>query len=231
MTTEIIQTNTDFLPINLIDKAITKGTDIASLEKLMDLQERWEKSQAQKEFNRALAKFQQECPTLTKNKAAHNCKYAPLGDIIAQIKDVLFDNGLSIRFEQDHSNGITVSCIVSHLDGHSESTTMSASPDKSGNKNDVQAIGSTVTYLQRYTLIGALGITTADEDMDGRINSNKVDPEYLNLLLSLCEQHVVNGIDLFRDFWKSLTKKQREIIGTDKMNEFVNKAKEHGATN
>lgn len=231
MATEIIQTNTDFLPINLIDKAITKGTDIASLEKLMDLQERWEKSQAQKEFNHALAQFQQQCPTLIKKKDGHNCKYTPLGDIIAQIKDVLFNNGLSIRFEQDHSNGITVSCIVSHLDGHKESTTMNASPDKTGSKNDVQAIGSTVTYLQRYTLIGALGITTADDDMDGRINGNTVDPEYLNLLLSLCEQHVINGLDLFRNFWKSLTKKQRDIIGTDKMNEFVNKAKEHGATN
>ena len=96
MATEIIQTNTDFLPINLIDKAITKGTDIASLEKLMDLQERWEKSQAQKAFNHALAQFQQQCPTLIKKKDGHNCKYTPLGDIIAQIKDVLFNNGLKI---------------------------------------------------------------------------------------------------------------------------------------
>jgi uncharacterized protein (DUF3820 family) len=51
--------------------------------------------------------------------------------------------------------------------GHSESTTLSAAKDGSGNKNDIQARGSAATYLQRYTLIGALGLTTANEDVDG----------------------------------------------------------------
>ena len=45
---------------------------------------------------------------------------------------------------------------------------MSAPADSSGSKNPVQQIGSTMTYLQRYTLIGALGLTTADKDDDGR---------------------------------------------------------------
>lgn len=237
--TEVIESNTaviesttnTLLPMDLIEKAITSGSDIANLEKLMGLQSRWEQSQAKKAFNQALTKFQKECPTITKKKEAHNYKYAPLGDIIAQIKDVLFDNGLSTRFEQDHNNGITVTCIVSHLDGHSESTTMTALADKTGSKNDVQAIGSTVTYLQRYTLIGALGITTADADMDARINSEIVDPEYLSLLISLCEEHAQKGIDHFRDFWKTLSKKQRSIIGNEKMHELVNKAKSNGTEN
>lgn len=59
-------------------------------------------------------------------------------------------------------------CIISHVDGHDESTTMSAEADTSGNKNAIQSRGSSVTYLQRYTLIGALGISTADEDVDGQ---------------------------------------------------------------
>ena len=46
---------------------------------------------------------------------------------------------------------------------------MEVQADKSGSKNVIQAVGSAVTYGQRYTLIGALGITTADEDIDGRL--------------------------------------------------------------
>jgi len=39
--------------------------------------------------------------------------------------------------------------------------------DKSGGKNDIQAIASSVTYLRRYTLTGALGISTCEDDNDG----------------------------------------------------------------
>ena len=108
---------------------------------------------------------------------------------------------------------------------------MTALADKTGSKNAVQAIGSTVTYLQRYTLIGALGITTADDDMDARINNEIVDPEYISLLFLLCEEHAQKGIDHFRIFWKTLSKKQWAIIGSEKMNELVEKARSNEAKN
>ena len=44
---------------------------------------------------------------------------------------------------------------------------MSAGRDDSGNKNSIQAVGSTTTYLQRYTLKAALGLAASDDD-DGR---------------------------------------------------------------
>jgi hypothetical protein len=62
---------------------------------------------------------------------------------------------------------ISVTCILSHRDGHSEETTLSGPPDASGNKNAIQAIGSTLTYLQRYSLVQALGLAAANDD-DGR---------------------------------------------------------------
>ena len=50
-------------------------------------------------------------------------------------------------------------------------------PDTSGKKNEIQSRGSTITYLQRYTLIGALGLTTADEDIDARIPQETITEE------------------------------------------------------
>jgi hypothetical protein len=149
------------------------------------MQIKWEARQAQKAFTEAVTDFQSKCPVIKKQKAGHNYKYAPLSDIIAQIKDTLASCDLSYRFEQKHNaKEIEVICVVTHKDGHSESTGMVGHPDTSGSKNTIQAAGSTVTYLQRYTLIGALGITTADEDMDGRIG-NEVD--YLPLLTCIRE--------------------------------------------
>lgn len=48
--------------------------------------------------------------------------------------------------------------------GHSEETSLEAPEDHSGNKNNIQAIGSAATYLQRYTLKLALGLASAHDD-------------------------------------------------------------------
>lgn len=173
MTTEIVTSET-MQPMRLMEVAIQNNTSVDNLERLMEMQQKWDANEAKKAFNRALTEFQAKCPSIKKMKQGHNYKYAPLSDIITQIKAPLMDAGLSYRFEQDHKNGISVKCVVTHVDGHKEETVMEADADTTGSKNAVQAIGSTVTYLQRYTLIGALGIATADEDMDGRIG-NEID--------------------------------------------------------
>lgn len=161
-------------PMRLLELAINKDADIEKLERLMAMQTQWDERNAKREFLAAMARFQSRCPDIKKMKQGHNYKYAPLSDIVAQIRDLIAECGLCYRFEQDHEKGIRVTCIVSHESGHSESNTMVAAPDTSGSKNAIQAIGSTVQYLMRYTLVGAFGITTADEDMDGRL-PEKVD--------------------------------------------------------
>jgi len=79
---------------------------------------------------------------------------------------------LPMEFAEDNSK-MKVTCILSHIDGHSETTTMEGGLDNSGAKNDIQQKGSTHTYLQRYTLIGVLGLSTSDDDKDGNISKNK----------------------------------------------------------
>lgn len=156
-------------PMRLLELAINKDADIEKLERLMAMQTQWDERNAKRDFLAAMASFQSRCPDIKKLKQGHNYKYAPLSDIVAQVRDLIAECGMCYRFEQDHEKGIRVTCIVSHESGHSESNTMVAAPDTSGSKNAIQAIGSTVQYLMRYTFVGAFGITTADEDMDGRL--------------------------------------------------------------
>lgn len=156
-------------PMRLLELAVAQNADIDKLERLMAMQTQWEEKSAKREFLAALSSFQTECPNILKGKQGHNSNYAPLSDIVAAVRGLLYQHGLSYRFEQEHSSNslIKVTCVVSHESGHSESNCMLANPDASGNKNAIQAIGSTVTYLMRYTFMGALGITTADVDTDG----------------------------------------------------------------
>jgi len=165
-----VQANALDVP-KLLEIAIQSNSPVESLERLMDLQDRWEVKQAKKAFFVALSEFQANQGVIYKNKEGHNFSYAPLADIQLAIGGLLKKCGLSYRFEQSHGETISVTCIVTHVDGHSESTSMQGQPDESGSKNAIQSRGSTVSYLQRYTLIGALGILTADKDVDGRIDT------------------------------------------------------------
>lgn len=163
----------DTSPAGLLALAVESNADLDKLEKLMDLHERWQKAEARKSFNAARAKFQAICPEILKDcetKSGPKYKYASLPAIIRQIKKPLADTGLSYRFEfsPKEGGGLSVRCVLCHTDGHCESNEMEAAPDDSGAKNDIQKLGSTSTYLQRYTLLGALGIATADEDDDGK---------------------------------------------------------------
>lgn len=160
-------------PNTLVRLAVQQNFDIEKLEKLLQLQRDWQREEARKAFFAAMSKFQSELPPIVKaDKAdmgrAGKRRYASLGTINEAIRPYLYANGLSFRFRQQQGqDGITVTCIVSHRDGHSEETTLFASADASGGKNSIQSVGSTVTYLSRYTLVSALGLTTVEDDDDG----------------------------------------------------------------
>lgn len=164
-------------PQSLLTIAIQNGTNVEQLEKLLLLKERWDAAQAKKSFLAAISRFQSQIPVIQKKKQVGytgksgqlvGYKYAELSEIDDAIKGPMLDNGLSKRWELgEDAENIICTCIISHVDGHSEKTTLSSTRDDSGNKNNIQSRASAVTYLQRYTLIGALGLTTASEDNDG----------------------------------------------------------------
>ena len=181
-------------PANLLQMAIQSNIGVAELEKLTQLYEQWENRQAKKEFLQAFTRFQSICPDIRKTKEVSfngNVKYcyAPLADICRQINPFLEKCNLSYRWEHEEENAtLKVTCIISHTNGHSERTTMTGPADETGSKNKIQARGSSFTFLQRYTLLGALGISTADSDIDGRLPSQDIDKlhnEYMNILKML----------------------------------------------
>lgn len=155
-------------PNVMLAMAVESGADIDKLSKLMDLQERWEASEARKAFVSAMSQFRSQCISVAKTRSGHNCKYAGLAETIEQVSPVLVECGLSHRWETKQEGGnITVTCHLTHVMGHSESATMTSSSDTSGSKNSIQAIGSAISYLQRYTFFAVTGLASREMDDDG----------------------------------------------------------------
>ena len=95
--------------------------------------------------------------------------HATLDEVSGKITTALSAVGISHKWAVEQADGqISVSCILTHSQGHSEATTLRAGADTSGSKNAIQAIVSAVTYLQRYTLLAATGLAVAGSDNDGK---------------------------------------------------------------
>ena len=151
--------------------AIEKG-DLDKVEKMMELQERHEANDARKAYVAAMAAFKADPPKIDKDASVKYgqtaYKHATLGNVADKINKGLSKQGLSAAWQTEQKEkAIVVTCKITHILGHSESTTLEAGADTSGAKNSIQAIGSTITYLQRYTLLSLAGLATEEMDDDG----------------------------------------------------------------
>lgn len=158
----------EMTPMQMAYQLIQSGADFQSVREMLALSKELAADQAKRAFDAAVASAKAEIGPVAKNAKGHNNKlYANFAAYAAAVDPVLSKYGLSYRFRTEQTDRITVTCILSHKDGHSEENSISGPADNSGSKNAIQAIGSTLTYLQRYTLIQALGLAASDDD-DGQ---------------------------------------------------------------
>lgn len=162
-------------PMDLIAMAVQRGDSVETIDKLMALAERLDKIQAQKAFVAAMARFKANPPRIEKTRTAKvrsdkgnfEYKFASLADVCTGIVAGLADVGISHKWTTLQNNGqVAVTCTLTHELGHSESTMLAAGLDTSGAKNSLQALGSTTSYLERYTLLSICGIAVDDESDD-----------------------------------------------------------------
>lgn len=172
---------TDVAFMNVIEKASANPEfDADKLEKLLAMYERIMARNAEMAFNSAFALMQEEMPVITERgeiKIHGNVqsRYAKFEDINDTVKPILKKHGFAVTFKTSSvENGITVTAILMHKEGHRESTEMTLQADTSGSKNAVQGVGSSVSYAKRYGLLALLNITTRGEDDDGQAGGAKV---------------------------------------------------------
>lgn len=123
----------------------------------------------------ALAKAQAAFPPIprdkevtvtTKTGGSYKFKYAPLDAILTAVRAALSDNGLAISQMLDGDDLVT---MLLHKDGQ---TLTGRFPLPRA--DNVQALGSAITYLRRYSLQAILGIAAEEDDDGNRAAGNTV---------------------------------------------------------
>ena len=123
----------------------------------------------------ALAKAQAAMETAGKDSANpfFKSRYADLSSIVKASRKALTSNGLCVVQTVRQVDGSQY--LVTRL-GHSSGQWMESRMEINPPKNDVQTIGSYITYLRRYAYASICGVVAADEDDDaeGAMHSARV---------------------------------------------------------
>ncbi|MFH0759885.1 MAG: ERF family protein [Bacteroidota bacterium] len=152
-------------PAAMIQLAISQGQSLEQLERLLELQIRYEANCARKAYHDAMAKFKTDPPKIDKDrhvsfataKGKTEYRHASLANVTEKINSALSAQGLSASWITDQEGDkIKVTCKITHILGHSETTSLSSAADTSGGKNMIQAIGSTVRLIMCFSLISRL---------------------------------------------------------------------------
>jgi hypothetical protein len=184
----------------MLSDAIRSGQPIEVIREIKDMVQEIAQDEARKAFVAARSAAKGEIPPIAKNrlvdfsssKGRTHYRHEDLAEIIETIDPILSKHGLSYEFVPGQvGNKVTVTCIMSHEGGYAKEYPLTADEDQSGNKNSIQAVGSTITYLQRYTLKAALGLAASNDD-DGAKHAQKatdlLKPEQVEAVRDLIER-------------------------------------------
>lgn len=229
-------------PGDLLRVALESNADLDRLERLYDLQMKWEANEARKAYVAAMAGFKKNAPTILKDKQVGfqgrnadgptEYAHATLGGVCEQVVSALAEHGFSHNWDIQQLNDgrVHVSCVVTHSLGHSERATLNAAPDASGKKNAIQAVGSTITYLQRYSLLAVCGLAPKDLPDDDGAGSSEPMPitggprreqaaqagsAAPDDLKQLAQTAASGGKPAYLDFFGKLKQSERDALGKD----------------
>jgi hypothetical protein len=99
-------------------------------------------------------------------------KYAPLNEILNQVRPELAEHGLAITQLVTGDGVIGVTTILMHASGQWIGDSVSLQPDSNKGLSVAQNAGVVITYLRRYGVQAILGIS-GEDDTDGHSEPSK----------------------------------------------------------
>lgn len=165
----------------LLASAIERGVPVEAIERLVQLHREEQDRSAAREFARARAAFQAECPTIAKSSSAKivtksgvsfSYAYAELDEIAGTVRPFLHKHGFSYSWSVVLDGGtMNCTCTLSHAAGHSASSTFPAPTDAGSAMSGPQRNAAALTYAKRQALLMVLGISTGEPDDDALAGS------------------------------------------------------------
>lgn len=142
---------------------------VEALERLLAMKERAEDREAKRLFMEALAQAQAELPQIERLGSGQSNPYGRLEDIDSILRPIMARHGFALSFDEKTSanDSREHTATLTHRAGHSEVKSCTLPVDKGGNKNGVQAVGSTTSYAQRYLTGKHFNLVFKGADTDG----------------------------------------------------------------
>jgi hypothetical protein len=164
--------------------------DLETFEKLLELQIAWETNEGKKEYFAAAARL--EFPAIQRTKKGLNSYYPPYEAIQEIVDPILRREGFTLTFTSGEPNDkglIPITGKLAHRMGHFETCTLYqpiGAVSKGMNAN--QAMGSAVSYGERYCAQMMLNLRFVGMDDDAQTFSYITDPEQMaiNDLIAEC---------------------------------------------
>jgi hypothetical protein len=165
--------------------ALDPRADVQKLERLAAMHERLKAKEAELAFNAAKGRILKELAgiKIVKNRPVLSeidngkpqkglfqaFKYAPLEEIDKHLRPLLAEEEMDLSYSDEPcEGGILVRGRLKHLpSGHYEDSFMPAPADTTGGKSNVQAVGSTNSFLRRYVACNIFNIVVVGDDDDG----------------------------------------------------------------
>lgn len=123
------------------------------------------KSESINELALALSKLQGEVTDAHKGKKGYGYNYADLGSVLEISRPLLVKHGLAVtQLCGTEGDKITVETVLMHSSGQWISSVLAFASQAAKGMTAAQAAGSVITYMRRYALTAALGITQTDDD-------------------------------------------------------------------
>jgi ribosomal protein L29 len=157
----------------MIIEAIKSGLPVETMERILAMRDKLKAEYAKEQFIKAMSNFQANCPVIKKTKKVFDktgklrYSFAPIDSIVSQTAELIHKNGLSYFLRTERKEGsIIVSCVVSHIDGHRETSSFEVPIGSEDYMSEVQKFGARATFAKRYAFCDAFGIMTGDQDVD-----------------------------------------------------------------
>jgi hypothetical protein len=192
--------------LELIERvAVDPSADVDKLDRMTAMYERLKAKEAELAYNAAKGRILKKLVAvkIIKNRSAlyqieggrpqngthQTFKYAPLEEIDKHLRPLLAEENMDLSYSDEprEGGGMRIRGRLKHLpSGHYEDSFMSAPLDTTGGKSEVQAAGSTNSFLRRYVACNIFNIVVVGDDDDGAMGT--IDEDQTKIILDLIQK-------------------------------------------
>lgn len=222
--------------MTLIERVVTNpDIDTGKIQAMLDMQRQLMRDQAERALNAVLSEI--IIPVVKKNGKiplpsktdgqTREVAFAKWPDIYKALMPILRAKDLSLSFtapaRKSDGGGAEMTGRVSHKDGAFREAQISLPLDTGPGRNNLQAMGSTISYGKKYLTFMLLNIATEDEDDDASTADPISTEEAADLHLQLTESGsnikkflALFGVDDVRKIQQRDLKKAKALIAAKK---------------